>query len=65
MKASDLRAKKANELQTECVALAKQLFVLRMQRNFQSKMKTHLFRQLKKDIARIKTVLTEMEGGSS
>ena len=65
MKANELRSKTSDELQVECDGLAKQLFVLRMQRGFQSKQKTHLFKKLKKDIARVKTVMTQMENLSS
>jgi len=61
----DLSSKNIDELKSECLDLARQLFVLRMQRSFQSKQKTHLFRKLKKDIARVKTKMTQMESLSS
>lgn len=66
MKVNDeLKLKTIVELDAECDVLAKQLFVLRMQRGFQSKQKTHLFKKLKKSIAQIKTVMTEKERLSS
>jgi len=65
MKASDLKSKSIDELNAECANLTKQLFVLRMQKGFQTKQKTHLFKSLKRDIARVKTIMTQMERASS
>lgn len=62
MKANELRNKSVNELQDEQLAIYKELFNLRMQRGIGQTPKTHLFRKLKKEIARIKTILSEKEG---
>lgn len=64
MKASELRNKTANELQTEQVAIYRELFNLRMQRGIGQSPQAHLFRKLKRDIARIKTILKEKEGSA-
>ncbi|MEO8400633.1 MAG: 50S ribosomal protein L29 [Gammaproteobacteria bacterium] len=62
MKASELRSKSAEELQNEYVAIHKELFNLRMQRGIGQSPQTHLFRKLKREVARIKTILKEKEG---
>lgn len=62
MKANELRNKSTQELQGEQVAIQKEIFNLRMQRGLGQTPQTHLFRKLRKDIARIKTILREKEG---
>ena len=62
MKTSELRNKSAEELQSEQLAIHRELFNLRMQRGIGQSPQTHLFRKLKRDIARIKTILREKEG---
>ena len=62
MKASELRKKTVNELQDELVAMLKELFNLRIQRGIGQTVQTHIFRNTKKGIARIKTILREKEG---
>jgi large subunit ribosomal protein L29 len=59
MKAADIRKKSNEELGTELVALLKEQFNLRMQRGIGQAPKSHLFKQVKKGIARIKTILKE------
>jgi large subunit ribosomal protein L29 len=59
MKASELKAKPAADLQTELLSLAKARFGLRMQVATQQMTNTSEIRKVRRDIARLKTVLTE------
>ena len=59
MKASDLRSKSEAELKTELNGLLKAQFGLRMQLATQQLTNTSQLKKVKKDIARVKTVLTE------
>ena len=59
MKASELKAKSAAELHTELLSLTKAQFGLRMQAATQQMNNTSEVRKVRRDIARIKTVLTE------
>ena len=59
MKASELRDKSVEELKAQLDELAKEQFNYRMQRSTGQLGQPHLFRQTRKDIARIKTVLEE------
>jgi len=63
MKATELRAKSAEELRTELDALQLQQFKLRMLQATGQLAKSHQVGQVRKDIARIKTVLTQKQGG--
>ncbi|HSW69540.1 MAG TPA: 50S ribosomal protein L29 [Gammaproteobacteria bacterium] len=62
MKASELKSKSVKELYDEQVAIQREIFNLRMQRGIGQTPQTHLFRKLRRDIARIKTILREKEG---
>ena len=59
MKASDLRAKSEAELKTELNGLLKAQFGLRMQLATQQLSNMSQLKKVKRDIARVKTVLTE------
>ncbi|MBR7069848.1 MAG: 50S ribosomal protein L29 [Oxalobacter sp.] len=59
MKASDLRSKTEAELKTELNGLLKAQFGLRMQLATQQLTNTSQLKKVKRDIARVKTVLTE------
>lgn len=59
MKAEDLRARTADELQEEVETLAKEIFNLRFQRASGQLENTARVRQVRRDIARIKTILGE------
>ena len=59
MKANELRSKSKAELKTELLALLKEQFNLRMQRGVGQEPKPHLFKRVRRDIARIKTILNE------
>ena len=56
---SELREKSATELNDELVALRKEEFNMRMQRGTGQLSNTARFKQIRRDVARIKTVLTE------
>ena len=57
MKASDVRAKTADELKDQLVDLKKEQFNLRFQRATQQLEKPARVKEVRRDIARIKTVL--------
>ncbi len=59
MKASEIRKKTPKELQGELHELLREQFNLRMQKATGQLGKPHRFRQLRREIARIKTVLDE------
>ncbi|OAM78632.1 50S ribosomal protein L29 [Devosia elaeis] len=59
MKASDVRAKTADELKDQLVDLKKEQFNLRFQRATQQLEKPARVKEVRRDIARIKTILTE------
>jgi len=65
MKVSEYRAKNPNELQSDLEALLKEQFNLRMQKGSGQLDKPHQMREVRKDIARIKTVLNEKKVGES
>ena len=62
MKASELRAKSAADLNKELNELLKAQFSLRMQLATQQLSNTSQKRKLRKDIARVRTVLREKAG---
>ncbi|GIX22363.1 MAG: 50S ribosomal protein L29 [Gammaproteobacteria bacterium] len=59
MKAADLRNKTDEELRKELLALRKEQFNLRVQKAAGQIPRPHLFKQVRRDIARIKTILRE------
>lgn len=61
MKASELKAKSVEELKQELLSLTKAQFGLRMQVATQQMSKTSELRKVRRDIARIKTVMTQKE----
>jgi large subunit ribosomal protein L29 len=61
MKATELKAKSAEELQTELLSLTKAQFGMRMQVATQQMTNTSEMRNVRRTIARIKTVLTQKE----
>jgi large subunit ribosomal protein L29 len=62
MKASELRMKSVEELGKELIELRKAQFSLRMQLATQQSNNTAQLGKLRKDIARIKTILRERAG---
>lgn len=63
MRIEELRAKNMSELKQELLALRKEQFSLRMQKETQQLDKTHNLAAVRKMIARVKTVLTEKMDG--
>ncbi len=59
MKASELRQKNVDELERELLALLREQFNLRMQKATNQATKPHLFRQARRNVARVKMVLGE------
>ena len=64
MKVVDIRAKGADELASQLTALKKEQFNLRFQRATGQLENTARVRQVRRDIARIKTVLGERGGAT-
>ena len=60
MNAADLRSKSIDELNQELVALRREQFNLRMQQATGEMNQVHQHKRVKKDIARVKTVLNEL-----
>ena len=65
MKANELREKSVEELQTQLHALCKDQFSYRMQKNTGQLGQLHLLNSVKRDIARIKTIITEKQTSGS
>ena len=61
MDAGDLRSKSVDELNEELVALRREQFNLRMQQATGELSHNHEHGRVRKDIARIKTVLNELK----
>ncbi len=64
MNAVDLRSKSIDELNKELVALRREQFNLRMQQATGEMTQVHQHKRVKKDIARVKTVLNELSRAS-
>lgn len=62
MKASELREKNAEDLTTDMHSLLREQFNLRMQRATGQLGKPHRIKEIRRDIARIKTVLNAKAG---
>lgn len=63
MKATDIRSKNGGELQTELETLLRQQFNLRVQRATGQLAAFHKMKAVRRDIARVKTVLGEKTRG--
>jgi large subunit ribosomal protein L29 len=61
MKAADLRGKSIEQLNEELVALRREQFNLRMQQATGEHPHVHEHTRVRRDIARVKTVLTELK----
>ncbi|MGM0480788.1 MAG: 50S ribosomal protein L29 [Pseudomonadota bacterium] len=62
MKASELKEKTVEQLQEELLNLRREQFNLRMQAATGQLNQTHMMKQVRRDIARIKTILTQKAG---
>lgn len=59
MKASELNKKSVEELQNELLELRKEQFNLRMQRATAQTEQSHTLKNVRRDIARVKTVINQ------
>jgi large subunit ribosomal protein L29 len=62
MKASELREKSEEDLNKDLLSLREEQFKLRMQKSTGQLGQSHLLKQNQRDIARVKTVLTQNAG---
>ena len=62
MKASELREKSVDELKAELTSTLEEQFKLRMQSASGQQVQSHLFKQTRRNVARIKTILKEKAG---
>ena len=65
MKASELREKNQGELEQTLLDLRKEQFNLRMQRGTGQLARPSEINRVRKDIARVKTVLNELKAGEA
>lgn len=65
MKASELRTKGVAELKEELKALLRAQFSLRMQLSTQQTNKTHELRKVRRDIARVQTVMQQVKANQA
>lgn len=61
MNINDLRSKSVDELRKEFLHLMKERFNLRMQKGMSEMPRPYLYRQVRRNIARVKTLLKEKE----
>lgn len=59
MKATELKTKSKAELQALLISLLEEQFQLRMQKGVVESLKTHRFKAVRRDIARVKTFLNQ------
>ncbi len=59
MKASKLREKNSDELKQELLSLLREQFTLRMQNGVDQLNRHHQLKVVRRNIARVKTILTE------
>jgi len=64
MKANELRAKSVDELEKQLHELLKEQFTLRMQQGTGQLSRPSQFKAVRRDIARIKTLISEKQAGS-
>jgi len=63
MKANDLRTSSAGELQAQLEELLREQFNLRMQKGTGQLSRPSQMRAVRRDIARVKTLMTELKAG--
>ncbi|RLA03499.1 MAG: 50S ribosomal protein L29 [Gammaproteobacteria bacterium] len=59
MKVSEMKEKSIDELNTELLSLKREQFNLRMQKGSGQLEKSHRMKEVRRDVARVKTILTE------
>jgi len=65
MEAQDLRSKNEGELQQELTELLQEQFNLRMQKGMGQLTQSHQMKRVRRDIARVRTVLAEKDDSAS
>ena len=65
MEAQELRSKNEGELRKELSELLQEQFNLRMQKGMGQLSHTHQIKRVRRDIARVRTVLNEKKGEES
>lgn len=65
MKASELREKTSEELSKTLLELREEQFKLRMQMSTGQLNTVHMFQKIRRDIARVHTVIREKQGDQS
>ena len=64
MKAQELREKTIDDLKKQLKELFREQFNLRMQKGMGEMPKPHLYKEVRRNIARIKTLIAQKECGS-
>ena len=64
MKANELREKTVDDLNSELMALLREQFNLRMQNGSGQLSRPHQLKEVRRNIARVKTVLNEKAGNA-
>jgi large subunit ribosomal protein L29 len=64
MKANELREKTVEDLNSELVALLREQFNLRMQNGSGQLSRPHQMKEVRRNIARVKTILNEKAGNA-
>ncbi len=62
MKANELKEKTVEQLQEELLGLRREQFNLRMQAATGQLNQTHMLKQVRRDIARVKTIMNDKAG---
>ena len=65
MKASEIREKNVDELNKELMALLEEQFKLRMQKGTGQLARPHQMKDVRRNIARVKTILREKAGSKA
>ena len=61
MKAGELKNKSVTELQDELQVLLRERFNLNMQRGVEQTVRSHVLRNVRRNIARVKTIIQEKQ----
>jgi large subunit ribosomal protein L29 len=64
MKASELKDKSVEDLNNDLLELSREQFNLRMQKGTGQLAKPHLLKEVRRNIARVKTVLNQKAGAA-
>ncbi len=59
MKVSEMKEKSVDELNEELLNLKREHFTLRMQKGSDQLAQTHRLKEVRRDVARVKTILTQ------